>query len=97
MSDILIDVWLYGDLALYGGQANQGSYANLKVKLPENSTIRDILAQLKIRTEERGITFINGNMTAKPNVQPDLNYHLKNNDRVAFFDLHGRWTFQAMV
>ena len=58
MSDILIDVWLYGDLALYGGQANQGSYANLKVKLPENITIRDILAQLKIRTEERGITFI---------------------------------------
>lgn len=97
MDDIFIDVWLYGDLAFYGGQANRGSYANLKIKLRENGTIRDLLARLKMRTEERGITFINGDMTAKINVQPDLDYLLKNNDRVAFFDLHGRWTFQAMI
>jgi len=97
LDDIFIDVWLYGDLAIYGGQANRGSYANLKIKLRENGTIRDLLAQLKMSTEERGITFINGDMTAKINVQPDLDYPLKNDDRVAFFDLRGRWTFQAMI
>ena len=97
MDDIFIDVWLYGDLAIYGGQANRSSYANLKIRLSENSTIKDLLTQLKMRTEERGITFINGDMTAKINVQPDLDYILKNDDRVAFFDLHGRWTFQTMI
>jgi molybdopterin synthase sulfur carrier subunit len=97
MVDIHVNVWLYGDLARYGGQAIHGSYANPIIKLPENGTIRDLLAKLKIRTEERGITFINGNMIAKLNVQPDLDYPLKNDDRVAFFDLHGRWMFQAMV
>lgn len=97
MGDILIDVWLYGDLAHFGGQADKGSFANPKVMLPENSTIKELLAQLHIRTEERGITFINGNLTAKPNMQPDLDHPLKDNDRVAFFDLHGRWTFQSMI
>ena len=97
MVDILVNVWLYGDLARYGGLANHGSYANPIIKLSENSTIRDLLAQLKMHTEERGITIINGDMTAKLNVQPDLDFTLKNDDRVAFFDLHGRWTFQVMV
>ena len=97
MVDILVHVWLYGDLARYGGQTNHGSYANPIIRLPANSTIRDLLAKLEMHTEERGITFINGDMTSKPNVQPDLDYPLKNDDRVAFFDLRGRWTFQAMI
>lgn len=97
MGDILVDVWLYGDLAGYGGAANQGSFANIKVRLLEASTIRELLAQLHIQTEERGITFINGNITAKPNIQPDLDEPLNNNDRVAFFDRRGRWTFQSMI
>ena len=97
MVDILVNVWLYGDLVRYGGQAKHGSYANPIVRLPENSTIGDLIALLGMHTEERGITFINGDMTAKPNVQPDLDYPLRENDRVAFFDLRGRWTFQAMI
>ena len=97
MADILVDVWLYGDLAIYGGAKKRGSFANPIIKKPENSTITDLLAQLKMRTEERGITFVNGVLSAKPNMQPDLDYHLKNNDRVAFFDLHGRWTFSSMA
>jgi hypothetical protein len=94
MSDILLDIWLYGGLAKYGGQDNKGSYANPKVKLPEGSTMRDLLAYLHMPSEERGITFINGDLSAMPNMQPDLDHALQNNDRVAFFHLQSMWPFQ---
>ncbi len=94
MTEILVDVWLYGDLAKYGGQANKGSFANPKVKLPEGSTMRDLLGYLQMPTEERGITFINGDLSAMPNMQPDLDHPLHDNDRVAFFHLQSMWPFQ---
>jgi hypothetical protein len=94
MSDILIDVWLYGKLAQYGGQANKGSYANPKVRLPEGSVMRDLLVHLHMPSEERGITFINGDLSAMPNMQPDMDHALKDNDRVAFFHLQSMWPFQ---
>lgn len=94
MADILLDVWLYGELAQYGGQANQGSYANPKVRLADGSVMRDLLERLQMPTTERGITFINGELSAMPNMQPDLDHLLKDNDRVAFFDLHSMWPFQ---
>ena len=94
MPGILIDVWLYGNLARHGGQADKGSYANPKIELPENSTIRDLLAVLNLPTEERGITFINGDLSAMPGMQPDLDHSLKQDDRVAFFHLQSMWPFQ---
>jgi sulfur carrier protein ThiS len=94
MSDIHLDVWLYGKLARYGGQADKGSYANPKVNLPEGSTMRELLATLEMPTEERGITFINGDLSAMPNMQPDMDHVLKDNDRVAFFHLQSMWPFQ---
>ncbi len=94
MTNILVDVWLYGELARFGSKGNQGSHANPKVKLTEGSTIRDLLEYLHLPTEERGISFINGELSAMPNMQPDLDHLLKDNDRVAFFDLHSMWPFQ---
>ena len=94
MKKILVDVWLYGDLARYGGQAAKGSFANPKVELPEGSTMRDLLAHLQMPTEARGITFINGDLSAMPNMQPDLDHALQDNDRVAFFHLRSMWPFQ---
>ena len=94
MTAILVDVWLYGDLARYGGKDKQPSFANPKVKLPEQSRMRELLAYLEMPTEERGITFINGELSAMPNMQPDLDHPLKNNDRVAFFHLRSMWPFQ---
>jgi sulfur carrier protein ThiS len=94
MAPIIVDVWLYGNLARYGGQANKGSFANPKVELPEDGTIRDLLASLNMPTEERGITFINGELSAMPGMQPDLDHPLKDNDRVAFFHLRSMWPFQ---
>jgi len=94
LKSIIIDTWLYGELARHGGPADQGSFANLRVALPEGSTVRDILAELKMPTEERGITFINGSLSAMPDIQPDLDHILMDGDRVAFFHLRSMWPYQ---
>jgi sulfur carrier protein ThiS len=91
---ITVDVWLYGTLACYGGQAGEGSFANVKMHLPEGSTMADLLARLGMRTEERGITFINGQLSAMPSLQPDLGHILRDGDRVGLFDLKSMWPFQ---
>jgi sulfur carrier protein ThiS len=92
--DISIDTWLYGELAHYGCESDQGGFANLLITLPEGSTVKDLLAQLNMPTEKRGITFINGNLSAMPDVQPDLDHILMNGDRVAFFHLRSMWPSQ---
>jgi hypothetical protein len=94
MTNILIDTWLYGGLAKYGGDAAQSSFANVKLSLPENSTMGDLLAVLKLPGEERGITFINGELSAMPGLQPDLGHVLKDGDRVGVFHLTSMWPFQ---
>ena len=95
MTNIVVDTWLYGgDLARYGGKANQGSFANLQVRLPQGSTVSDLLARLHMPTEERGITFINGQLSAMPGLQPDLSHVLQDGDRVAFFHPRSMWPFQ---
>jgi sulfur carrier protein ThiS len=94
LMDITIDTWLYGNLSRYAGPTDQGSYANIQVVLPEGSTVKDLLVELEMPTEERGITFINGNLSALPDVQPDLDHSLMNGDRVAFFHLRSMWPYQ---
>lgn len=94
MSDIAVDVWLYGALKRYGGEAEQGSFANLQVHLPEGNTVADLLSNLGMPTEERGITFINGQLSAMPGLQPDLNHILCDGNRIGLFDLKSMWPFQ---
>ena len=94
MSDIVVDVWLYGTLAHYGGKAEEESFANLQIRLPEGSTMADLLTRLGVPTEERGITFINGQLSAMPGLQPDLVHILRDGDRVGVFDLKSMWPFQ---
>jgi hypothetical protein len=53
-----------------------------------------LLARLRMRTEERGITFINGQLSAMPDLQPDLGHILREGDRVGLFDLKSMWPFQ---
>jgi hypothetical protein len=93
LGQITLDLFLYGALARYVISEIPGC-ANLKYALPENSTINDLLKELKIPTQERGITFINGNLSALPGIQHDLEHVLKDKDRVAFFDLKSMWPFQ---
>ena len=94
LADIALDVWLYGALARYGNGTEQGTFANVRIHLPVESTIADLLALLKIPTGERGITFINGRLSAMPGLQPDLGHVLQDGDRVGFFDLKSMWPFQ---
>ena len=95
MSPITLDVWLYGDLARYGGDdANQGGFAHMEIRLPEGSRMADLLAHLGMPAEARGITFINGQLSAMPGLQPDLNHMLHDGDRVGLFDPKSMWPFQ---
>jgi hypothetical protein len=94
VAEIGLDVWLYGTLARYGGATEQESFANLQMHLPEGSTMANLLAHLKMPTEERGITFINGRLSAMPGLQPDLAHVLRDGDRVGLFDLKSMWPFQ---
>ncbi len=91
---ITVDTWLYGELARYGGEPDQASYANIQVVLEEGSTVNDLLEILCMPTELRGITFINGNLSALPGVQPDLGHQLSDGDRVGFFHLRSMWPYQ---
>ena len=91
---ISVEVWLYGPLARYGGAPDASSYALVRPSLPEGSCVRDLLARLGMPTEERGITFINGALSAMPGLQPDLDRPLRNGDRVAFFHLKSMWPAQ---
>ena len=94
LTEITVNLYLYGDLAHYGGEAATYGFASLHVCLKERSVVRDLLAHLGIPTEKRGITFVNGELSAMPGLQPDLDHVLNDNDRVAFFDLKSMWPFQ---
>jgi hypothetical protein len=94
MEAITVDVWLYGKLARYAGTDARKSHANLQQQLPTGSRIRDLLELLRLPTEERGITFINGDLSAMPGLQPDLDHVLEDGDRVAFFHLQSMWPAQ---
>jgi hypothetical protein len=94
VAGIVLDVWLYGTLSRYGGGKGNGSFANLRIRLFEGSTVADLLAHLRMPTGQRGITFINGRLSAMPGLQPDLSHILHDGDRVAFFDPKSMWPFQ---
>lgn len=94
MADIQVDLYLYGELASYAGDACSYGFASEKTNLIEGARVRDLLAQLGIPTAQRGISFINGKLSAMPGLQPDLDHVLQNHDRVAFFDLRSMWPFQ---
>jgi hypothetical protein len=94
LENIMVDLWLYGELAHYGGEGAGPGYANLQVSIPVGSTLRDLLNYLGMATEKRGITFINSKLSAMVGMQPDLDYRLIDNDRVAFFHLKSMWPCQ---
>jgi hypothetical protein len=88
MGLITIDVRLHGELSCYGPVPDHtGNYATVDVTLAAGSTLNDLLDYLLMCTSERGFTFINEEMSAMPNRQPDLEYILKDGDRVLFFPL----------
>ncbi len=94
MSEMTVDAWLYGTLARYGSNEEHVSFAHRQVVLPEGSTLADLLTRLGMPTEKRGITFINGQLSAMPGLQPDLGHLLHPGDRIGLFDPKSMWPFQ---
>ena len=94
LPDITVDLWLYGALAHKVGEADQAGFANLRVCLPVGSTMADLLTHSSVGSQERGVTFINGQLSAMPGLWPDLNHVLSDGDRVGIFDPKGMWPFQ---
>jgi hypothetical protein len=88
MDLITFNVRLYGELSRYGKAIHQtGNYSTIDVQLPAGSVLKDLLDCLLLCTSERGFTFINEELSAMPNRQPDLDTVLKDGDRVLFFPL----------
>jgi len=91
---INLDVWLYGPLARYGGKESRGHYAHLQVPLPAGSRMRDLLAWLGLPLAEKGLTFINGDLTDTPGMGADLDHELCDGDRVGISHRLSMWPFQ---
>ena len=93
MGETTVEVRLYGALARHVSQGSSG-FARLDLSLPVGSTMADLLMSLGIGPEERGITFVNGRLSAMPGQQPDLGRVLRDGDRVGIFDPKSMWPFQ---
>jgi sulfur carrier protein ThiS len=89
-----IEVWLYGPIARYAGEASQGSHAQLSLEIPEKSTLGDLVDQLGIPRDERGITFVNGNLAALPGLESSLSLVLDDGDRVGISHRKSMWPMQ---
>ena len=89
-----LEVWLYGPLARYGRDASQVSYAQLHLEVPDGARMRDLLARLGIPLEEKGITFVNAQLTDMPGLAADLDLELADGDRVGIFHTKSIWPFQ---
>ena len=89
-----IEVWLYGVLSQFASEKAEKGFASVNLDLPDNATVSVVLSKINMPTEERGITFINGNLSALPGLQPDLDQQLNDGDRISFFDHRSMWPFQ---
>ena len=94
MATIKVEIWLYGPVARYAGEASQGSHAHLDLEMPEGSTVGDLIRRLGIPAEERGITFVNGNLAALPGLEADLDLVLNDGDRVGISHRKSMWPMQ---
>lgn len=92
--DMKIEVWLYGVLSKFASEKAEKGFASVQLEFTHEPAVSDVLQLLKMPTEERGITFINGNLSALPGLQPDLDQQLNDGDRISFFDHRSMWPFQ---
>lgn len=90
---IEVEVWLYGEMKKYGGEAAPG-YAALRLSLPKGTTMRYLLEKLGIPLEEKGITFINSQLTDMPGLLSDLDRELEDGDHIGLFSPRAMWPFQ---
>lgn len=56
--------------------------------------MRDLMERLGIPLEQKGITFVNGDLTDMPGLNADLERELRDGDRVGLFHEKSMWPFQ---
>ncbi len=78
-----LEVWVYGELTRFVG--DEAAFARFDLDLPAGTTIGKLLEIIGLPTEERGLTFVNGAISAFPGLQPDLHHPLHDGDRVGIF------------
>ncbi len=91
---IEVEVWLYGSLKRYGGEAAQVAHAQLNVRLPVGAKMGHLLAQLGMPVAEKGMTFVNSQLTDMPGLLSDLDRELADGDRIGLFSPKTMWPFQ---
>lgn len=89
-----LEIWLYGPLAGYAGNESRGSHARLLRTVPQGTRMVDLLARLGIPLEEKGITFVNAQLTDMPGMAADLEMKLRDGDRIGIFHRRSMWPFQ---
>lgn len=91
MASMLIDVALYGNIAHYGG----GSHvAQLKVELPPEACLGDLLDKLGLADNERGYVFINAVLADMPGLNVSRPEILHADDHVGLFAITHMWPYQ---
>lgn len=89
-----VEVWLYGPLTHYAPTPSKSGYARADLTLPEGSTMRDLVRLLGIPPKEKGITFVNGDLTDMPGLDADSDLVLNDGDRIGFMHKRSMWPFQ---
>ncbi len=91
---IKLDVWLYGALSRHVPQEGRVGHSELHLEVPEGTRMRDVLERIGLPIDEKGITFVNGQLTDLPGVGADLDLEMHDGDRVGLFDERSMWPFQ---
>jgi hypothetical protein len=91
MPSISIDVALYGNIAKYGG----GSYvAQLKVELPPEACVGDLMDKLGMAASEKGYIFIDAVLADMPGLDASRLEGLHDGTHVGIFSITHMWPYQ---
>ncbi|MGI5837636.1 MAG: MoaD/ThiS family protein [Chloroflexota bacterium] len=91
---IKVEVWLYGPLAQYAPEGGGAGHAQILLDVPSGTRMSDLLSRFGLPLDEKGITFINGQLTDMPGLGADLDWEFKEGDRVGIFHRRSMWPFQ---
>jgi len=100
---ITVELWLYGPIRRYADEIEESAvldrevglaHAELHLKMPSGSSMQDLVDDLNLPPEEKGITFINGKLAALPGVDADRKVELHDGDRIGISHRRSMWPFQ---
>ncbi len=91
MTAICVDVALYGSIAKYGGGTH---VAQLKVEMPPEACLGDLLDKLGVGDGERGYIFINAVLADMPGLNVCRPEPLHDADHVGLFSITHMWPHQ---